>query len=218
MLRAAAMAVALGASRVVRRSCWPQRLALLLAGAPLLLGHAQPRARPRLPWPISPRACRTRVVNISTTQTLKGSKEDTARGPGPERLALRGVLQRLLRRSGQGRPAAQGELARLRLRHRSFRSDRHQQSRHRGRRRDHHQLHQRHQAEGGQDPRPRSEDRSRAAQGRAQGAAQGRELRRFLQDAGGRLGDGDRQSLRPRRHRHGRHHLGQEARHQCRPL
>ena len=38
------------------------------------------------------------------------------------------------------------------------------------------------------------------------------------QDAGRRLGDGDRQPVRPRRLGDGRHHLGQAARHQLRPL
>ena len=121
------------------------------------------------------------VVNISTTQTLKGSAENAPSGPGPKGLAVRGVLRRFLRRRGQGRPAAQSELARLGLRHRPVRPRRHQQSRDRGRRRDHHQLHRRHQAEGGQDPRPRSQDRPRAAQSRAEEAAQGRHLRRLLQ-------------------------------------
>ena len=39
-----------------------------------------------------------------------------------------------------------------------------------------------------------------------------------VEDAGRRLGDGDRQSVRSRRHGDGRHHLGQEARHQFRAL
>ena len=55
-------------------------------------------------------------------------------------------------------------------------------------------------------------------QGRAQEAAQGRHLRRLLQDARRRLGDGDRQSVRPWRQRHRRHHLRHQARHQCRAL
>ena len=41
------------------------------------------------------------VVNISTTQTLKGSTESAPSGPGPKGLAVRGVLRRFLRRRGQ---------------------------------------------------------------------------------------------------------------------
>ena len=45
-----------------------------------------------------------------------------------------------------------------------------------------------------------------------------RDLGRQRQGAGRRLGAGDRQSVRPRRHRHRRHPLGAPARHQRRPL
>ena len=196
------MAACVGAARLPARRCSSPQAS---------------RAAP-IPSPTSPRALQDAVVNISTTQTLKGLGRERAERSGPQGLAVRGVLRRFLRRRGQGRPAAQSELARLGLRHRPVGPGRHQQSRDRGRRRDHHQLHRRHQAEGHQDPRPRSQDRPRAAQGRAEEAAQGRHLRRFLEDARRRLGDGDRQSVRPRRQRHRRHHLRHQARHQCRAL
>ena len=48
--------------------------------------------------------------------------------------------------------------------------------------------------------------------------ADGGQVRQFQQDAHRRLGDGDRQSVRPRRHGDGRHHLGPQPRHQFRPL
>ena len=44
------------------------------------------------------------------------------------------------------------------------------------------------------------------------------QVRQFRRDAHRRLGDGDRQSVRPRRHGHGRHRLGAQPRHQLRPL
>ena len=44
------------------------------------------------------------------------------------------------------------------------------------------------------------------------------ELRQFRQAQGRRLGDGDRQSVRPRRIGDARHRLGAQPQHQCRPL
>ena len=49
-------------------------------------------------------------------------------------------------------------------------------------------------------------------------APEGGEIRRFRQDASGRLGDGDRQPVRPRRLGHGRHRLGARPQHRVRPL
>ncbi len=160
------------------------------------------------------------MVNVSTTQTLKESKEEggTPTVPGPKGSPFEQFFDDFFDDEQKGGLRSQSEFARLRLRHRSVRSYRHQQSRHRRRRRDRHQLHQRHQAQGREGSRPRPQDRPRAAQGGAEGAAESRELRRFLQDARRRLGDGHRQSLRSRRQRHRRHHLRHQARHQCRSL
>ena len=49
-------------------------------------------------------------------------------------------------------------------------------------------------------------------------AADGGQVRQFRRAARRRLGDGDRQSVRARRHGDGRHRLGAQPRHQCRPL
>ena len=195
---------------------WRRVAALILA--------ALRRLRPRA-W----RAARTSVadvaeglqdsvVNISTTQTLKGTAEGAPNGPGPKGSPFEEFFDDFFDEDDADGLPRKVQLARLGLRHRSVGSRGHQQPRHRGRRRDHHQLHRRHQAEGRQDPRPRSEDRSRFAESRAQEAAQGGQLRRLFRDAGRRLGDGDRQSVRPWRQRHRRHHLRHQARHQCRPL
>ena len=56
----------------------------------------------------------------------------------------------------------------------------------------------------GQGRRPRPADRQRAhpAHREADAAAAGSEVRRLVADAAGRLGDGDRQPVRPRPHRH----------------
>ena len=57
------------------------------------------------------------------------------------------------------------------------------------------------------------QDRPRAAAREARQAAQGGEVRRQRQGARRRLGDGDRQSVRPRRHGDGGHRLGPQPRH-----
>ena len=92
------------------------------------------------------------VVNISTSQTVTGSRSGD------------GVFRRRSCRTGspfqdffdeffnqrdgaRRQPPAAGPVAGFRLRHRSVRNHRHQQSRHRGRRRDHRQLHRRQQAD-----------------------------------------------------------------------
>ena len=61
--------------------------------------------------------------------------------------------------------------------------------------------------------RPRHQDRSGAAQGHADQAAQGGEIRRQRQVAAGRMGDRDRQSVQPGRHGDRRHRLGAQPRH-----
>ncbi len=118
-------------------------------------------------------------------------------------LALRGFLRGLLQQEGRPRASlrAQGLLARLGLRHRRQRGPRrHQQSRHRRCRRDRRQLPRRLEAQGRQGDRPRQQGRSGAPQGHTQEAARRRPLRLVRRHEGRRLGDGHRQSVRPRRH------------------
>ena len=114
--------------------------------------------------------------------------------------------------------AAQDQFARLRLHHRHLRHRRHQQPRHRRCRRDQRHHERRHQDQGGAGRR-RQEDRSGGAEVQAAGEAADRgEVRRFREAAARRMGDRDRQSVQPRRHRHRRHRLGAQPRHQHRPL
>ena len=160
------------------------------------------------------------VVNISTSQTVKGP-EGAPLPRVPKGAPFEEFFEDFFNRKGGTlavRP--QGVLARLRLRRRrQGRPRRHQQSRHRRRRRDHRQLQRRHQAQGRQGPGQGHQDRSGPPQGDAEEAAARRcpsARRNRLQ--GRRLGDGDRQPVRPRRLGDGRHHLGQAARHQFRPL
>ena len=117
----------------------------------------------------------------------------------------------------QSRAAAACHLARLRLHHRSLRPDRDEQPCDRRRRPDHGDAERRHHASGQAD-RARRQDRSGASQGEAVEAVAGREVRQFGQGTGGRLGDGDRQSVRPRLHRDGGHRFGTQPRYQCRTV
>ena len=71
---------------------------------------------------------------------------------------------------------------------------------------------------GGARGRARCGQRPGASEGRCQDPAAGGAMGRFDQDQGRRLGTGDRQPVRARRHRHLRHHLGDRARHPCRPV
>ena len=68
---------------------------LLFAGAPLLTTESLARG----PDSVADVAegLQDAVVNISTTQTLKGSAESTTERSRPEGLALRGILRRFLR-------------------------------------------------------------------------------------------------------------------------
>ena len=59
-------------------------------------------------------------------------------------------------------------------------------------------------------------DLARAARASPDKTAQGGEVRRFRQAAAWRMGDRHRQSVQPRRHRHRRHRLGAQPRHQFR--
>ena len=146
----------------LRRSCFMAAGVVAAARRRAAPDHGEPRPRPRIRRRHRRRPAGRRGQHLHHPDAERAGG-GTPHGPGPEGLALRGVLRRFLRRRGQGGPAAQSELARLRLRHRPLRPRRHQQSRHRGRRRDHHQLHRRHQAEGHQGSRPRPQDRPRAA-------------------------------------------------------
>ena len=171
----------------LRRFCFMAAcVGLLVAGAPLVVTESLargPELRRRRCRRLA--GCRRQHLHHSDAQ---GLGREHAQRPRPKGLAVRRVLRRFLRRRGQGRPAAQSELARLGLRHRPVRPGSHQQSRDRGRRRDHHQLHRRQQAEGGEDPRPRSQDRPRALESGAEEAAQGHHLRRLLQRCASAIG------------------------------
>ena len=70
----------------------------------------------------------------------------------------------------------------------------------------------------GEDHRPRRHDRSRAPEDRCRRTAALCALGRQRRGPGRRLGDGDRQPVRPRRHRQHRHRLGARPRHPRRPL
>ena len=70
----------------------------------------------------------------------------------------------------------------------------------------------------GRDPRPRHQGRSRAPAGEAGEAAHRRVVRRLRQAAARRMGGRDRQPVQPRRHRHRRHRLGAQPRHQFRSV
>ena len=158
------------------------------------------------------------VVNISTTQTLKGSGEKNApSGPGPKGSPFEDLFNDFFDEQDKEGSPAQGELARLRLRHRSFRLI----------------VTNNHVIEGadeiivnftdglklkvtkilGHDPKtdlallkvePKHPPRP-CASGIPPGCGWG-------------LGHGHRQPLRPWRHGHRRHHLGHQARHQLRAL
>ena len=146
----------------------------------------------------------------------RGADAAAARG-----LAVPGFLRRFLQepRRRRRRRRAEGAVARLRLRRRRRAGHRrHQQPRDRRRRRDRGQFLRRLEAQG-RTGRHGHQDRPCGAEGRSEAEeADGREIRRFQQDAHRRLGDGDRQSVRPRRHGDGRHRLGAQPRHQCRSL
>ena len=128
------------------------------------------------------------------------------------RLAVPGLLRRVLQgsRRQRRRPRlAEGAVARFGLRHRCREGHRHhQQPCDRRRRRDRSQLLRRLEAQG-RTRRHRHQDRHRGAQGRPDTEeADGGQVRRFQQDADRRLGHGDRQPVRARRHGDGRHHFG----------
>ena len=125
-------------SRSRRRPAAPPRRCRA-ADAGAAAAAAAARARPRSPtWP---RACSSAVVNISTSQNVKGT-EGPGAVPMPQaagRLAVPGFLRRLLQGPRRARTAAtaEGAVARLRLRRRRRAGHRrHQQPRHRRRRRD----------------------------------------------------------------------------------
>ncbi len=84
---------------------------------------------------------------------------------------------------------------------------RHQQPRRRGRRQDRGRVQGRLDT-ARRDHRPRSRDRHRADQGEDRQVADGASLRRLEEAATGRLGDRDRQSVRPRAHGDRGHRLG----------
>ena len=106
----------------------------------------------------------------------------------PAGLAVRGVLQGVLRAQPAARSAAApGDVAGLRLHRRSGRLHRHQQPRHPGRRRDHRHPARRHPA-AGQAGRPRRQDRRRRAQGGADDQAAVGHLRRLRTSCGSATG------------------------------
>ena len=118
------------------------------------------------------------------------------------------------RRGGdQRRMQPESQFARLGLRRRCRGHRRHQQSRHRRRRRDRGDLQRRPQAQG-RAGRHRHQDRPSPCCGSSRRSPDGGEVRRFRQAAHRRVGDGDRQSVRARRHRDRRHRLGAQPRHQ----
>ena len=135
-------------------------------------------------------------------------------------LAVRGVLRGVLQEpAGQERraDAAPHQFARLRFHHRCVRAGGHQQPRHQRRRRGQRHPQRRHYSEG-RGHRPRHQDRSGAAQGQADQAAEGGQVRRLGHAAAGRVGDRDRQSVQPGRHGDRRHRLGAQSRYPVRPL
>ena len=201
----------------LRRFCFMAAcVGLLVAGAPLVVTESLARG----PDSVADVAegLQDAVVNISTTQTLKGSAENTPSGPGPKGSPFeeffddffddedKDGLPRKVSSLGSGFVIDPSGLV----------------------------VTNNHVIEGadeiiinftdgsklkvvkilGHDPKT---DLALLESG-AEEAAQGHHLRRFLEDARGRLGDGDRQSVRPRRQRHRRHHLRHQARHQCRAL
>ena len=154
------------------------------------------------------------VVNITTTQNVPQQGAAPARHAAASAgLAVRGAVQGVLRPQGRRAAAAPRHVARLGLHHRRRRLHHHQQPRHPGRRGHHGDPARRHPAQGQAD-RLGQPGRHRRAQGRAaqQEAAAGRQVRRFRQEPGRRLGDRDRQSVRPRPFGDRRHHLGARPR------
>ena len=139
--------------------------------------------------------------------------------PVPAGLAVRGVLQGLLRARPRARAAGAAArlLAGLGLRDRPARLRGHQQPRHRRRRRGHGHLQQRPRASG-QDHRPRHQDRPCPAQGRECRASRLCRLGGQRRGPDRRLDGGDRQSVRARLDRDRRHRLGPRPRHPGRTL
>ena len=174
------------------------------------------------------------VVNISTSQTVAAGGPSAPAGTGsgsgsrrtsaepPARLAVRGVLRRVLQEppwSGraEGRRAAPRQFARIRFHHRCRGTGGHQQPRHRGRGRNHGRPQQWREAQGRVD-RQGFQDRSRTAAREAREAAQGGEVRQLRQAAARRMGDRNRQSVQPRRLGDGRHRVGAQSRYPVRTL
>jgi serine protease Do len=84
MLERSGMAAPLGLAAIVKRACLPATcLVLLLAGAAPLLPTASLARGPDSVADIA-EGLQDAVVNISTTQTLKGSKDGATPGPGPK--------------------------------------------------------------------------------------------------------------------------------------
>ena len=203
--------------RGVRRAGRTLLLAAVLLGA--LSGPQPARAAPP---PISFADIVDRVapavVNIATTKAMAAGQNPPFPFPrAAARLAVRGLLPRVLRAQPARAGPAAPVLARLGLRGRPGRLRRHQQSRDRRGRRDPGRVRRRDDLLG-QAGRPRPEDRSGGAQDRGRQAVPGGHLRRQRPHPGRRLDHRDRQSLRPRQHRDRRHHLGPLARHPRRTL
>ena len=161
----------LGLVSIVSRAFLPACcLALFLLGASPLLPTPSFARGPASVADIA-EGLQDAVVNISTTQTLKGSNEDTSTGPGSKGSPFEEFFDDFFDdQDKQGLPRKVSSLGSGFVIDPSG-IDRHQQPRHRGRRRDPRQLHRRQQAEGHQDcrvtiPRPislcsRSSRRSR---------------------------------------------------------
>ncbi len=165
------------------------------------------------------RPARSPVVNISTSQTVTGSRGHRAAELPEDRRSRTSSTTSSIRRPGRRRRDSPRPVQSLGS---GFvidadRHHRHQQPRDRGRRRDRRQLRRRHQAQGEAGRHRRARPISRVLKVEPAEAAQGGSLRRFRAAAGRRLGDGDRQSVRPRRHGDRRHRLGAQPQHQFRP-
>ena len=196
----------------------------LIAAAALAVTGPAARSRPRGAGILcrSGREVTGAVVNISASTTVEAPTARCRRLPPGT--PFEDLFEEFFNRRGQGGGAAAAasrsaealEFTRLRLRHRSLGHRGDQQPRDRRRQRHQRDLLRRHPPQG-RDHRQGFQGRSRGAQGEERQAPEGGQIRRFRQAAPGRLGDGDRQPVRPRRLGHGRHRLGPRPQHRSGP-